>query len=308
MAYEMNAEGINGVQQTTYLTFNSGAGPNWIVPPFPANASVMFFINAYPVLESVGGVQSLGVNASPGVVGQTLSIDAVVGPGVGVGGYNVQGFSKIDGSYSFNTSKNEMAGVYGECDGGPGVKGRGGNAVTDQKVLNWGPAVAAGVGVLGIGGASAPATTGPSSGEQVGAPKTIKLEAQPPGEGVIGLGGRAKAPIDTGGTGVVGIGAPAANSFDAARGAVFGAGGNCAQLQLIPVAPAGSALYPDLPLKGNLGDIWVGLLGKVNAAMYLCVFPHAFEGTKLIPAAWAPFTLGKAQPGGTPATYLAPGL
>ncbi len=125
MPYEMNAEGINGVQQTTVIAVNVGGG--WIEPP-PAipgsnNNNVLLFISAQsgggstPVLAAL---QCVGNENGPGVIGQAS------GPfGLDEGGVGVAGFSQLgnDPTAVMALAVKQTAGVFGQCDGGPGVKG-----------------------------------------------------------------------------------------------------------------------------------------------------------------------------------------
>jgi hypothetical protein len=310
MAYEMNAEGTNGVQQTTYLINNTGGG-GWIFPPplpdgpLPPqnNGSVVLLISAVQGEPNpdLAALQCLGTGKGAGVIGQSTGGEfGSAGPGVGVAGFNVTGMH-LDGStlvpndtpaFTFNTSLEQTAGVFGLCDGGPGVKGQGGDALNAlDNFPNLDP-IAAGFGVLGIGGKGAAASTENGS---------TKFPALPAGAGVIGVAGGAHLPDPalTEATGVVGIGSPAANGFDPGRGGVFGSAGNIAQAQLIPV-PSGARL----PEGGRFGDLYVTLIetqapgkgAELKAYIFLCVVPGSPPSTK---AQWAPFILGgTTQSGG----------
>jgi hypothetical protein len=291
MAYDMNAEGINGVQQTTYLVNNTGGG-GWIEPPPLANGSALLFVDANQggTVDLVG-VQSLGNGKGAGVIGQTSTV--FTGPGVGVAGFNVAGFdggvSRTDGQWAFDQATKHTAGVYGECDnGGIGVQGQGGNAIKAGDFPDILP-MPAGVGVVGIGGKSAAASSTQVENSRQSFP------AQAPGTGVIGLGGGATAPDDNDGTGVVGMGAPAAHTFPASRGGIFGSDGNCAQLQLIPAfAPHGT---PRLPATGRAGDLYCTVLGGVTT-LFLCTDPGDSTATPAVPPIWAPLVMGPGQIGG----------
>jgi hypothetical protein len=286
MAYDMNAEGVNGVQQTTYLVYNSSGG-GWIEPPPMANGSVLLFVNAQGFPNpTLAGVQALGNHGAPGLVGQVTHFIVGPLPGVGVAGYNVLGPGKIDGTYSFTRSLQETAGVYGECDGGPGVKGKGGNAITNPVDEPGSLPFPGGIGVLGVGGESAAASK--------------KIPHEPAGAGVVGLAGGASAPSDTSATGVIGMGSPAGNGFDAGRGGVFGSAGNCAQVQLVPpTQPVGQSgpLALDLPEQGRFGDLYVTLAGGVPT-LFFCILPGA-KGSPAGPPFWAPIIMGPQQEGGT---------
>ena len=297
MAYDMNAEGINGVQQTTYLINNQNGG-GWIRPPAPPNGSlpsniqngfVLLAVNAVqgPLLlptPDLAGVQCTGCGKGAGVIGQVgAAVGLFTGPGVGVAGFNVGGTqSKVDGSFQFNASTEQTAGVFGECDGGPGVKGRGGDAQATDFGGNFIPS---GNGVLGVGGNSLAAAK--ATDKNAGNPMV------PPGAGVIGVAGNAITPADdiTSGTGVVGVGSGAANGFEPGRGGMFSSAGNCAQVQLVPPsAPAGKLT---LPKSGGIGDLYV----TVNPlpTVFLCVEGGSSTST---PAQWAPLIMGPPQPGG----------
>jgi hypothetical protein len=293
MAYDMNAEGINGVQQTTYLVNNTGGG-GWTLPPPLANGSVLLFVNGTQGGSvDLAGVQAMGNGKGAGIIGQTSTL--FTGPGVGVAGYNVSGFdggvSRTDGQWAFNHSRVHTAGVYGECDnGGIGVQGQGGDAIKAGDFPNVSP-MPAGVGVLGVGGKSAPA-----SSVQLDT-QVSNFPAQAAGTGVIGLGGDATAPDDNSGTGVVGMGAPAANTFAAARGGIFGSAGNVAQVQLIPAAaPRGT---PNLPATGRPGDLYVTVIGEVTT-LFLCTNPGDPTSSPAVPPIWAPIIMGPGQIGGNP--------
>jgi len=284
MAYDMNAEGINGVQQTTYLVNNTGGG-GWILPPPMADGFALLYVNAYQGFAdpALAAVQGVGNGSGPGVIGSVANGPGFPDTGAGVAGFNL--FLVTDGAGPLLKAATQKAGVYGECDFGPGVKGQGGNAQSSFPDLP----ITAGDGVLGIGGLSAPAsTTTPAQGQ------TINLLAKPAGVGVIGLGGGASAPAATAGTGVVGMGAPAQNNFEAGRGAIFGSAGNVAQLQLVP---ATSTTEP-LPLTGLFGDLYLSNHGGAPA-LFLCVQPSVVKPPS--PALWVQlgFT-GGLQPGGKP--------
>ena len=304
MSYEMNAEGVNGVQQTTYMVVNTGGG-GWIIPPPPpdvplpqVNGSALLFVSAIQgePNPTLAAVQGLGCTGGPGVIGQTET-----GPfggshsGVGVAGFNISGENVTNGTTAFNRSLGQMAGVFGECDGGPGVKGQGGKAInTSIGEFFSGGALPAGIGVLGVGGLGAAAN---QEQDPTDPNKLTEIPAMPAQSGVIGLGGGAPMPPDsqTNSTGVVGMGSPAANGFDAGRGGVFGSVGNVAQLRLI--LPPGAA--PNLPMSGRLGDLYFNANGG-RAALFICVLPSNETLTPPTPALWAPFIMGVVQTGGTP--------
>jgi hypothetical protein len=311
MAYEMNAEGTNGVQQTTYLINNTGGG-GWIFPPplpdgpLPPqnNGSVLLLISAVQGEPNpdLAALQCLGTGKGPGVIGQSTGGEfGTAGPGVGVAGFNItgmhfEGTSLVPSNtptFAFNQSLAQTAGVFGLCDGGPGVKGQGGDALNLSTGFPNLGVIAAGLGVFGIGGRGAPAST-----ENDG---SIKFPALPPGAGVIGVAGGASPPDPSlaQATGVIGRGSPAANGFDPGRGGVFGSDGNIAQAQLMP-APGGAAL----PEVGRFGDLYMAIIetelpGKNGAEpmayLFLCVVAGSPPSTK---AQWAPFILGATQSGG----------
>ncbi|MBV9152989.1 MAG: hypothetical protein JO204_14560 [Alphaproteobacteria bacterium] len=233
-------------------------------------------------------MQCQGTGKGAGVIGQSTGGPfGDAGPGVGVAGFNVTGIDRNNTTFPFNRSMNETAGVYGECDGGTGVKGQGGDALTvSDDFPNLGP-VAAGLGVVGLGGKGAAAAS-----ENDG---TIKSPAQPAGAGIVGVGGGAPMPGATqiDGTGVVGVGSPAAHGFEPGRGGIFASAGNVAQAQLVP-APGGRTT---LPTTGRFGDLYAILVDDLTT-LFLCVFPDDALAKPPTVAQWAPIVLGTAQKGG----------
>jgi hypothetical protein len=118
MAYDMNAEGINGVQQSTSIVVNSGDG-GWIQPP-PPNDNGDIVPEPYTVLFVSGqgiategppanlvAVQGLGGQQAPGVVGQ--------GNNVGVAGFATVGL----GAVYLDQAMELTAGVFGLSDPPP---------------------------------------------------------------------------------------------------------------------------------------------------------------------------------------------
>jgi hypothetical protein len=206
MAYDMNAEGVNGVQQTTYIINNTGGG-GWIFPfPLPDgalppqnNGSVLVLISAVQGEPNpdLAALQCLGTGKGAGVIGQSSGGEfGTAGPGVGVAGFNVTGMH-LDGAtlvssetptFTFNQSLEQTAGVFGLCDGDPGVKGQGGNALNALGDFPNLDPIAAGLGVIGIGGKGAAASTD-SDGST-----SFKFPALPAGAGVIGVAGGAPLP------------------------------------------------------------------------------------------------------------------
>ena len=291
MAYEMNAEGINGVQQTTFLVVNTGGG-GWILPPPTSNGSVLLFISAIEgePFPDLAALQCLGTGKGAGVIAQSSGgAFGDTGPGVGVAGFNVTGLNRNNPTFTFNRSTEVTAGVFGECDGGPGVMGQGGDAINPPNDFPNNSPVDAGFGVIGLGGKGAAASTETiESG-------VVKFPALPAGAGVVGVAGGASMPNPAfaEGTGVVGIGSPAAHGFDPGRGGVFGSAGNMAQAQLIP-APGGRTT---LPTAGRFGDLYAILVNNLTT-LFLCVSPSDPHTTPVTVAQWAPFILGATQSGG----------
>jgi hypothetical protein len=320
MAYEMDAEGVNGVQQTTIICVNEGGG-GWInplptpvpLPSQPINEAAVLFVTA--VGEGGGdlvALQCAGNGKGAGVIGQATGA-GVAGPGVGVGvaGFNIAaGDADAEPAASpqniFEAAAEQVAGVFGQCDGGPGVKGKGGHARNPSNPKN--NPVAAGTGVMGFGGLAAAASIIDG----------VHHRALPAGAGVVGVaGGAVIAEVivreSIAGTGVVGIGSPAEQGFEPGRGGIFGSTpastpgdplvltDNIAQIQLVP------AQAPVLPRNGRAGDLYVTWIqGSIPgtpvpvsgylAHMFLCVVPSDSASGKV--AQWAPFILGAPQPGG----------
>jgi hypothetical protein len=265
MAYDMNAEAVNGVQQTTVICNNNGGNPvggeGWILP-FPAPAPTPS--------QDINGAAVLFVTA---VQGGPDSPDLVA----------LQCDNPI---FIFNLATEQTAGVFGQCDGGPGVKGQGGDAENPPNDFPNNNPVDAGFGIIGIGG-------------KAGAASMAKFPVLPAGAGVVGVAGGAAMPAAavTASTGIVGMGSPAAHGFSPGRGGVFGSAGNIAQVQLIP-APGGRIT---LPRSGRFGDLYVTLIeGQLGSAasMFLCVIPDDPTATPPTVAQWAPFILGAVQAGG----------
>jgi hypothetical protein len=220
MAYDMNAEGINGVQQSTSIVINVGGG-GWIIPPPIADGGVGV-PNGFAVLfvtgDQTGGgtapvdlvaVQAVGGNAGPGVIGLGK---------VGVAGFsNSAGFigGSTDWAGFVSQTSGMNAGVFGQSeDQAPGVLGQGGGASNPISLPPSGSGIPdptstpAGTGVVGIGGAPAAATTAKS--EPPGPIVTQDFPPVPAGPGVVGAAGGAMIPMDgsINSAGVVGIGAP----------------------------------------------------------------------------------------------------
>src|SRR5271163_3084154 len=296
MAYDMNAEAVNGVQQTTVICNNNGGNPvggeGWILPfPAPAptpsqdiNGAAVLFVTAVqggPDSLDLVALQCAGNGKGPGVIGQSTGGEfGVAGPGIGVAGFNVTGFAgspAVDTDnpiFIFNLATEQTAGVFGQCDGGPGVKGQGGDAKNPPNDFPNNNPVDAGFGVIGIGG-------------KAGAASMAKFPPLPAGAGVVGVAGGAAMPAAavTASTGIVGMGSPAAHGFSPGRGGVFGSAGNIAQVQLIP-APGGRIT---LPRSGRFGDLYVTLIeGQLRSAasMFLCVIPDDPTATPPTVAQW----------------------
>ena len=153
MSYEMNAEGVNGVNSITIIQAN-----NWPV----LAGDLILQVNAGPglggpaswdpLIQGVAGVQSIGYGNSPGLIGQG---GANQGPGVvGIGsdpnwespqvGFPFAGVLGIGGS--------DGVGVIGQAGAGTadGVQGFGSG--TFSGVAGFG-GDNAGTGVFGLGGA-----------------------------------------------------------------------------------------------------------------------------------------------------------
>jgi hypothetical protein len=225
MAYEMNAEGINGVQQTTIIAVNVGGG-GWTEPP-PAvpgenNLNAVLFVSAQSgggITPTLTALHCMGNESGPGVIGQAT------GPfGLDEGGVGVAGFSQLgnDPTAVMALAVKQTAGVFGQCDGGPGVKGQGGHAQNPptQDGQSDKPIVA-GTGVIGMGGAATAAKTEILT---AGMPKTFP--ALPGGAGVVGAAGDAKIPHTVfPGNGVVGMGSPAQHKMNPGLGVVGMGGG-----------------------------------------------------------------------------------
>jgi hypothetical protein len=303
--YEMNAQGQNGVVSNTVM---GNIGWQFPVPRTPNDAAnIVLLVSAdgsidapAPPLPSddinLVAVQAIGRGSGPGVIGQT-------GQGVGLpAGVGVAGFSLFVGDIdkTLGLATAQVAGVFGQCDGGPGVKGQGGAATNppSPESLDF-VSTPAGTGVIGIGGDSAAESTVTNPHQQ---PPSTTFPAQPAGPGVIGVAGDAPFPsADVNiGTGVTGVGAAPANGFPAGRGGVFVSAGNVAQVRLIP-APAGA----HLPETGKFGDLYVTLTSitlqdgvRTRPSIFLCVTPDNPISEPPTVAQWAPFILGVAQDGG----------
>lgn len=153
MSYEMNAEGVNGVNSITIIQAN-----DW--PVLAGN--LILQVNAGPglggpaswdpLIQGVAGVQSIGYGNAPGLIGQG---GANQGPGVvGIGsdpnwespqvGFPVAGVFGIGGS--------DGVGVIGQAGAGTadGVQGFGTGTFSGVAGFGGGNA---GTGVFGVGGA-----------------------------------------------------------------------------------------------------------------------------------------------------------
>ena len=293
MAYEMNAEGDNGVTQRTTMDNLGITGP-------AGSSTVILLVRGdfpYPYPNpyiDVAGIQASGNNNAPGVVGYNFG--GPTSTGVGVAGIS-QVVPVIVGSHAPSRTFPPIdpllrltAGVYGFCQAGPGVLGIGSDA---ENPTTYGlPPANAGTGVVGRGGNAALAVT------QTPPPSSnlppITNPALPAGPGVVGLGGVTPMPTAdiVNGAGIVGVGG---------RGGVFGSTTNrTAQLRLVPGPPQGGK--PLLPTSGELGDLYVTTIPNPLGAnmpgppvMFMCVSPSTSSAI----AMWVPFTVGPPQQGGT---------
>lgn len=203
MSYEMNAEGNNGVTQMTTIDNLGITGPG--------DSTVILLVRGdvpYPYPNpyiDVAGIQASGNNSAPGVVGYNFGGEVSLGVGVAgisqvvgveLGGVPTRAFPSIDPLTTLT------AGVYGFCEGGPGVLGQGSDALN---TVYGDPPVAAGMGVVGQGGKSTPATTLTADGLP-----PVTNPALPAGAGVVGLGENASMPDPEviNGVGIVGVGSP----------------------------------------------------------------------------------------------------
>jgi hypothetical protein len=264
MAYDMNAEGINGVQQTTVITVNVGGG-GWIEPP-PSppvpNGNVLLFVGAGPQgggTPNLAALQCIGNEMGPGVIGQAI------GPfGLGVGGVGVAGLSQLndDPVEALGLVITQTAGVFGQCDGGPGVLGKGGaaqNPPTDGGLSD--SPINAGTGVVGRGGKAAEAVSNPIPGAS---PAT--LPALPAGAGVVGAaGGAAIHDERLPRMGVVGVGSPGEFGFDPGTGVVgFGGGASWSGKHFPSAGVAGLGADALTPSRGNGTDYLPAGIGVVG--------------------------------------------
>jgi hypothetical protein len=303
MPYHLNAEGDNGVRIATTLDNLGMVGPN--------NTPVILRVRGdvpspYPnPYIDAAGIEASGNNEAPGIVGYNFG--GLVSLGVGVAGISQGASVGVGlGSYyrdfpSFEPLIRETAGVYGFCQAGPGVSGRGSDAVNDSYPFPD-PSAAAGTGVIGKGGNGAPAVNFPADGSNPAVSKPVA----PGGAGVVGLGGGALMPTADArnGAGVVGVGSPLQNGSYPGRGGVFASTGYAAQVRLIPGPPTNE--QPRLPVSGEVGDLYI--TGTVNPlanlpggppVMFMCITP----GQGKVAATWVPFQVGPPQRGGTVPEY-----
>lgn len=297
MSYALNAEGDNGVRQATNISNLGITAPTSDPTILLVRGDVP---SPYPnPYIDIAGIQASGNNNAPGVVGYNFGgIDST---GVGVAGVSKvvpvavgrvpsRTFPPIDPFLTVT------AGVYGYCQAGPGVLGQGSDATNPH--FQGAPPIAAGTGVVGLGGKSAAAFTSKD-------PPTND-PALPGGAGVVGLGGSASMPAANvvNGVGVVGIGSPLGNNSYPGRGGVFGSTGYAGQLRLIPGPP--TKQKPLLPVSGEVGDLYITATAPVGKTpkgpgpitMFLCIS----SGVKTVAATWVPLLVGAAQTGGTTPT------
>jgi hypothetical protein len=274
VSYDLQAEGDNGVENSTRIAFLPGfhdgrASATGYRPHDPGFATAFRVEPGGTIADSIVAIRGIGLDSSPGVVG-----DGGSGNGPGVLG-------------------------FGGGDKGPGVVG-----MSAQVPDATGFLIGNGVGVFGIAAkANSHGVYGVSpDGNGVSGESSQGIGVYGTSEDGTAISGLATA----NGTGVVGradTGVGAAGLADRNRGGVFGAGGTAdpgfdetlahprssviPQIRLIPAA------QNDLPKDALPGDLIVGRFQTENEiGLWLCV-----QGSGSGPAQWRPVTLGASVAG-----------
>jgi hypothetical protein len=299
MAYDLNAEGLNGVNNTTYV----GALPDFNVPTAPPDST------GEPPAMALWVNDASSLNSSLPGVGP---VDGTWSKGGDGGGNGVIGWGSQDGT---------AAGLVG-IGGAAGVLAVGPNGV--QAISND----AAGIAVVGQNSGGTGVVGWAAVSEEVNIDAELLLTPiQLPGDQTVGVYGcisenlsPAKANVQSGvwgdarngertaaGSGVLGTaqrGPGVAGSSDSGAGVTgssdSGPGGilqstSAAQLRLVP----SSTPLADSPLMqtGQVGDLYlfsqeyeVGTTGTyhISTILWLCIAPPADGG----PAVWAQVQLG----------------
>jgi hypothetical protein len=276
MAYELNAEGANGVSDTTTVV----AITPFNLPQAPPNST------GQPPPKAIWVVDASPLAADFPSVGP---VDGIWGTGGSGGGNGIIGYTAWDGKGGI--------GVCGNSDN-IGVYGYGANAVVGVSQAASGIAILGksfGTGVVGWAGnipqpfeGGAPSSIGFPSGEKVGVYGCIGDALTPSPANNLPAGVWGDAGTSDSGAGVVG-------TSNNGAGGVFQSN-NWAQVSLVPsTTPLDQTKLME---SGQPGDLYlfsvskeVGTTGTFDIAtmLWLCIAPAAGAGTQ---AMWAQVQLG----------------
>jgi hypothetical protein len=237
MSYDLQAEGMNGVQSETTVVALPGFTSEFNISVWNVDAT------AAPVIDAIHGITTggaIGVYGQSNADGVGVRGEVTSGTGDGVQGQGSGSFSGVAG-FGGNVSGGEApgTGVFGlggtatdnSVPGAPGVRGIGGGGPNTTDPLGRA------VGVYGQGGPGGPGVVGSSLGNEFAAPGvagfgtggsfgvggvggvTTVGSTVFDGHGVEGLGG------GTTGLGVAGYGAGAIRNIPSIPVGVFGQAG-----------------------------------------------------------------------------------
>jgi hypothetical protein len=262
MSYNLNAEGDNGVRDTTKISPLRGDGefpqfhdryssPIGDRPHDPRYPTLLRVESDRTFPDSIVAIRGIGAGDAPGIVGNGSEVDGTAAPGVmgvggGINGTGVVGISaQVLDSNATNRNRgvgvlgiaanSDSYGVLGESPSGTGVRGDSESGPGVSGVSNTGSGVEGrtlkhGTGVLG--------------------------RAQGDGVAVAGIASANRGGVFASGT----------NSETGLVEAINKSGGVVAQIRLVP---AGG---DELPMNGLEGDLIVGKFLKANEVeLWLCV-------------------------------------